>query len=115
MPFELGLAVAWSAQNRSSHSWFAFEGDQYRPLKSISDLNGTDFHIHHGTIEGVMRELRNAFVRPDKQPTVPFMKTVYLKLRKRVPLILQDAGADSVFEASVFNDLCAVAVELAIR
>jgi len=91
MPFELGIAVAWAAQNLSLHAWFTFEEDRYRPLKSISDLNGTDFHIHDGAVEGVMRELCNAFVRNKKRPTVPFMMSIYRKLRKRLPLILRDA------------------------
>jgi hypothetical protein len=115
MPFELGLAVAWAAQNPQLHACFAFEEDRYRPLKSISDLNGTDFHIHHGTVEGVMRELCNAFVRTKKRPTVPFMMSMYRKLRRRLPLILHDAGTKSLFEARVFDDICAVVAELAKR
>ena len=115
MPFELGLAVDWTAGNPIRHSWFVFEEYPYRPLKSISDLNGTDFHVHHGIIEGVMRELCNAFVRTRKRPTVPFMMTIYRKLRGRLPLILQDAGAHSVFESRVFDDICAVVAQLAKR
>src|SRR5579863_6484045 len=100
-------------QNPSSHIWFTCEVDQYRPLKSISDLNGTDFHIHDGTVEGVMRELCSAFVvRSKKRPTVPFMMGVYRKLRKRLPLIQQAAGAASLFEARVFDDMCIAVAEL---
>ena len=29
----------------------------------MSDLNGTDPYIHSGTVEGVFREMGNAFVR----------------------------------------------------
>jgi hypothetical protein len=112
MPFELGIAVAWAAQNPSRHTWFTCEEDQYRPLKSISDLNGTDFHIHDGTVEGVMRELCNAFVHARKRPNVPFMMGVYRKLRRRVPLIQQAAGAASLFEARVFDDMCIAVAEL---
>jgi hypothetical protein len=115
MPFELGIAVAWAAQNPSRHTWFTCEEDQYRPLKSISDLNGTDFHIHRGTVEGVMRELCNVFVRKRKRPTVPFMMSTYRKLRKRLPLIRSAAGASSLFEARVFVDMCVVVAKLAKR
>jgi hypothetical protein len=115
MPFELGIAVAWAAQNPSRHTWFTCEEDQYRPLKSISDLNGTDFHIHNGTVEGVMRELCNVFVRRRKRPTVPFMMSVYRKLRRRIPLIQHAAGAASLFEARVFKDMCIAAAELSKR
>ncbi len=115
MPFELGIAVAWATQNSTRHSWVAFEEEQYRPLRSISDLNGNDFHIHEGTVVGVMRELCNAFVRRSKPPTVPFMMRVYRKLRKRIPQIQHLAGAASLFEARVFNDMCVAAAELSNR
>src|SRR5581483_5943265 len=55
MPFELGLAVSWAKRNPRRHTWFVFESQNRRALKSISDLNGTDVNIHDGTIEGVMR------------------------------------------------------------
>jgi hypothetical protein len=115
MPFELGIAVAWAVENPSRHTWFVCEEDRYRPIKSISDLNGTDFHIHDGTVEGVMRELGNAFVRNQKRPTVPFMMSVYRKLRRRLPLIQQIAGAASLFEARVFDDMCIAVAELSKR
>ncbi len=115
MPFELGLAVAWAMSSSERHVWFACEAQPYRPLKSISDLNGTDFHIHGGTIEGVMRELCNAFVRRSKRPSVPFMMAVYRQLRKIAPDIQREVGAASVFEARVFNDLCIAAAELSRR
>jgi hypothetical protein len=115
MPFEQWIALAWAAQHPSRHTWFACEADQYRPLKSISDLNGTDFHIHDGTVEGVMRELCNVFVRNNKRPTVPFMMSVYRRLRRRLPLILHAAGAASPFEARVFDDLCIAVAELSRR
>jgi hypothetical protein len=63
MPFELGLAVACAMLDSVRHDWFVFESMHRRASKSLSDLSGTDPHIHDGTIEGVMRELCNAFVR----------------------------------------------------
>jgi hypothetical protein len=77
MPFELGLAVAWAQLNPSKHTWFVFEAIPYRVQKSLSDLNGTDPHIHNGRVQGVMRELCNAFVRPQHQPNVPEMMKTY--------------------------------------
>ena len=37
------------------------EAVNYRLAKSLSDLSGTDAYIHRGTIEGVFREMGNAF------------------------------------------------------
>ena len=113
MPFELGLAVAWAQLNPKKHTWIGCERHPYRPLKSVSDLNGTDFHIHGGTIQGVMRELCNAFVRTTKRPSVPRMVKVYQQLRVTVPDLKREAGARDLFQARVFDDLVVAAGALA--
>ena len=110
MPFELGLAVAW-ARSHPRHKWFVFESVKRRLTKSMSDLDGTDPYIHDGTVRGVMREVCNAFVRPD-QPTIPQMTKMYRDLRRSVPKILRNAGTTSPFTARAFSDLCLAAAGL---
>jgi hypothetical protein len=105
MPFELGLAVAW-AQANPRHKWFVFESMKRRLNKSLSDVDGTDPYIHGGTVSGVLREVCNAFVSPGKQPTVPQMLKMYRELRRDSGRILKNAGAQSMFTARVFSDLC---------
>lgn len=111
MPFELGLAVAWS-QTNPRHKWFVFEAERRRLNKSLSDLDGTDPYIHGGAVAGVMREVCNAFVNPVKQPTVPQMMAMYRELRRDSGQIVKNAGAQSVFTARVFSDLCLGAASL---
>jgi hypothetical protein len=111
MPFELGLAVAWS-HTHPGHRWYVFEAVERRLAKSLSDLDGTDPYIHSGTVSGVMREVCNAFVSPVKQPTVPQMMEMYCELRRNSRRILKDAGAHSIFTARVFSDLCLAAAGL---
>jgi hypothetical protein len=111
MPFELGLAVAW-AQANPRHKWFVFESVRRRLNKSLSDLDGTDPYIHGGTVRGVMREVCNAFVSRGTQPTVPQMMKMYRELRRDCPGILKNAGAQSIFTARVFSDLCVAAAGL---
>ena len=106
MPFELGLSVAWAKLNAGSHDWFLFETLPYRTQKSLSDLNGTDPNIHGGTIEGVMRELCNAFVREGSRPQVPEMMKTYRGVSRQQAEILAGSGAKSVFEARAFAELC---------
>src|SRR5437588_830797 len=108
MPFELGLAVAW-AQAHPQHKWFVFESVRRRLNKSLSDLDGTDPYVHGGTVRGVMGEVCNAFVSPVKQPTVPQMMEIYRELRRDSRRILRNAGAQSMFTARVFSDLCLAA------
>ncbi len=106
MPFELGLTVALARRNAARHLWFVFEAEERRLMKSLSDLNGSDVYIHDGTVEGVMRQLCNAFVRRrGPQPTVPEMMKTYRLVSRRVDAIMANAGARSIFEARVFADL----------
>lgn len=113
MPFELGLAVAWTALNPRSHSWVGCDAVRHRPLKSISDLNGTDFHTHQGTVRGVFAALCDAFVVSRRQrPTVPRMMRTYLRLRQASSDLRKDAGAHDLFQARVFDDLVVAAGKL---
>ena len=112
MPFELGLAVAWANLNPQSHSWVGCDAVPYRPVKSLSDLNGTDFHIHGGTVKGVLGALCNAFVSRGERPTVPRMMRTYLRLRQASAALQADAGAPDLFQARVFADLVVAAGKL---
>jgi len=112
MPLELGITVAWAKLNPMEHTWFAFESQERRAQKSISDLNGTDCNIHGGTEEGVMRELCNAFVRRKRRVTVPEMLEIHRELKKQVPGLMRRSGAASVFEPRIFDDLLLAVGEL---
>jgi len=110
VPFELGLVLGWlQASRRSRHTWFVFEAVRRRLSKSLSDLDGTDPYIHDGKPKGVFRELGNALVRRAEQPTMPQMYDVYRNIKTACPLIIQDTGAKSLFEARVFRQLVALA------
>jgi hypothetical protein len=111
MPFELGLAVASAKLDSAPHTWFVFESVTRRAAKSLSDLSGTDPHIHRETIEGVMREIGNAFVRRssrDRYSVTEMMKT-YRAVSRRVKEIQRETRAESLFEARVFRLLCTTA------
>jgi len=106
MPFELGLAVTWAKLYPGRHDWFVFEKVRHRAQKSLSDLNGSDPNIHGGTVEGVMRELCNAFVRQRPRPSVPEMTGVYRIVARQQEIIRANSGASSLFEARAFAELC---------
>jgi len=70
MPSELGLAVASAQADSALDGLFVFETVYRRASKSLSDLSGIDPNNHCGTVEGVMRELCNAFVlKPPRERT----------------------------------------------
>jgi len=80
-----------------------------------SDLNGTDPYIHDGKIEGVFRELCNIFTRSGGQPTTQLMWQVYREMRRNLPIILRQSGANSIFNTRVFKDLSVLASDCADR
>jgi hypothetical protein len=105
MPFELGLAFAWSRLTPASHDFFVFESLHRRVQKSLSDLSGTDCNIHDNSPEGIMRELRNAFARRQNRPTVPRMMESYNELIRSLPELRKAAGAKDLFQAGIFSDI----------
>jgi hypothetical protein len=115
MPLELGLAIAWQRLGSPSHSWFIFETQLRRAEKSCSDINGTDVYIHDAEVRGVFRQLRNALVRPNNQPTVPQMIAIYEELEPVVRRILRNAGTNDVYEAQVFSEISLAAQQLASK
>jgi hypothetical protein len=109
MPFELGLAVALERTAVPGHAWVVCESQRFRLKKSLTDLDGTDPYIHDGTVNGVLRELGNFFVRGGNQPTVDEMAKVYRILRANFKSVLRRAGASHPYNARVFRDLCVLA------
>jgi hypothetical protein len=103
MPFELGLAVTTSRDR--PHDWFVFEERRHRLMKSLSDLNGTDPHIHDGEPEGVLRALTNALVRRRHRPTVAELSAVYRDVRRSARVVRRDLRTQSLFEARSFDEL----------
>ena len=115
MPFELGLAVASAKLAAAPHDWFVFETQHRRVSKSLSDLSGTDANVHHGTVEGVMRELCNAFVRQsqNERASVAEMLSSYRAVSRLAGEIQRRTRARSLFEASVFRLIYSVAKRVA--
>ena len=115
MPFELGLSVAWERISKKKHAWFVCEAKNRRLAKSLSDLDGTDPYVHHGNVTGVYRELCNAFVRTHRQPTIQQMRRIYEDIVRNLPVILKEAGSNSIYNARVFKDICVIASASADR
>jgi len=114
MPLELGMSIMWSELNEESHTWFVMESTHRRLDQSTSDLGGTDANIHFGTVEGVFCELRNAFVHIDAPP-VPRMHRAYRAVEMSLGRILEEARTEDIFSASVFKELCFMALKAAHR
>ena len=114
MPLELGLTITWAKLHPKRHTWFLWESTPHRLQKSMSDLDGTDPYIHSGTVEGILSELRNAFVR-DGAPQIQKMVAAYGVVEDSIEKIMAGAGTRNLYTASAFRDLCLVAEEVAHR
>jgi hypothetical protein len=110
MPFELGLVIGWQNAASSGHDWFVFESSRHRIQKSLSDLNGTDAFIYGSTVDGILREIRNALSRHGVQPTAAQMMNILDELiENSAPSIVRATGASSVFEARPFSEIAVAA------
>jgi hypothetical protein len=112
MPLELGMTITWQILYPDQHTWFPCESERHRLQRSASDLNGTDAYIHDGTVEGVFRELRNAFPR-DRSPSVPDMLKAYRVAHSALNSFLDRNGTRNPYDPSVFIDLCRLSSLLA--
>lgn len=112
MPLELGLTITWAKMHPRRHTWFLWESTPRRIQKSMSDLDGTDPYIHTGSVEGVLSELRNAFIHRNAPP-VRKMVAAFRLLEGNLDAILAGAGTRNLYAASVFKDLCFVALNAA--
>ena len=115
MPFELGLAMASERVDRALRKAFVFEAVNRRLAKSLSDLSGIDPHIHGRAMEGVMRELGNAFVRrvSHRRLSVPAMMKTYRGVLRAIPEIERQTGSTDLFRARPFRLLCIAAAKSA--
>lgn len=112
MPFELGLVVACAKLESRSHKWFVFEARRHRLNKSLSDLDGTDPHIHNGRPEDLLTALTNVFVRSKNHPTIRELRPIFSLLRKTSQIIKKD-NSNSLFGAHAFRDLVLAAQAIA--
>ncbi|HZC44921.1 MAG TPA: hypothetical protein VE243_00510 [Candidatus Acidoferrum sp.] len=112
MPFELGLAVDWALNANPKHQWFVFESRAHRLTKSLSDLNGTDPHVHEGKAHGVLRGLTNALTRKIHDPNLADLDAIYRDLSEAARKIKLEMRGGSLFEARPFKYLIILARRL---
>ena len=105
MAFELGLAVAHATHVNREHRWYVFEAKQFRVLKSLSDINGTEPYIHDGRPTGILRELTNALARNEHKPTVAELKAIYRDVKRTAATLKRELATQTLFDARPFLDL----------
>jgi hypothetical protein len=112
MPFELGIAIALIGARGRKHIYL-FESVKRRLNKSLSDMDGTDVYIHHGTPQVLLRVLADALVRETRQPTMAQLENVHAALVRRIPRLKGELRSDSLFTARAFRELVTLATRAA--
>jgi hypothetical protein len=113
MPFELGIACALKLLHPTDYEVFVLDTTPYRLDKTLSDYKGRDPLIHHGTRDGLMTCLLDAFAQPNA-PSARDARRALALLSRAVNLLKGDARSNSLFRASLFRSLVAAARGVAI-
>lgn len=111
MPFELGMCAATSVEG--PHRFRVFETVPHRVGQSLSDLQGYEPFIHHGTVSGVISAVMDAFEDLNDKRLIEEedIRWVYRRLR----IYRSAAITGSIFRPTAFKRLSVAAVEFVNR
>lgn len=112
MPFELGLACALKLLYPAEYEIFVLDAKAYRLDKTLSDYKGRDPLIHHGTSDGLLACLLDAF--DSSGASAHEIRKGLGVLRGAAERLKRDIRSDSLFRASLFRSLVAAAYDIAI-
>ena len=114
MPFELGLACAVSEFNDHRHSYVLLERIRHRLTRTLSDLNGRDPYIHHGSPRQVIVRILDVLRTTSGNPDIRTIVRLDRDLCRATRLLKQSYHAQSVFaSATLFAAVVAAGTELA--
>jgi hypothetical protein len=111
MPFELGLAMAFSRVQ--GHRVFVLEERPFRLQATLSDLNGYDPYLHNGTQQGMLRCLLDCFAAPGKAPSSTLLTRLTRRLTRVVEKLEREHGVSSPFYPVLFRQTTDAATGLA--
>jgi hypothetical protein len=114
MPFELGIACALKLLHPLDYEIFVLDAPPYRLDKTLSDYKGRDPLIHHGTSDGLLACLLDAFVSADT-PSATDIRRALRVLNDAAARLKDEVNSKTIFRASLFHSLLKAATEIAIR
>lgn len=113
MPFELGLAVAVSRSEsrRPRHGFVLLESKRFRLQRSLSDMNGYDPLIHHGTQGGAIHSMFEAFSAAEAAD-IGAARRLVRRLSQVADGLKRAHRAKTVFSRTMCNELIGMATRL---
>jgi hypothetical protein len=112
MPFELGLASALKIVDPNAYEVLVLESQPHRLDKTLSDYKGRDPLIHHGTSDGMLACLLDAFVTEVPDAAKEFRLAARL-LRKSAEVLKREMKATSLFRPALFRLVFSLAMQMA--
>jgi hypothetical protein len=97
----------------SQHSFFLFEERAHRLQVSLSDLNGYDPHVHHGTQTGILTSLRDCFGTVGGSPSSSELRSLTRRLSLATRELQREQHLPDLFRRDIFRQTVQIAVRLA--
>lgn len=113
MPFELGLACSFKLAEPQQYEVLVFDSKPYRMDRRLSDYKGRDLFIHHGTRDGMITALLDAFQSPHLDPST--LRRAAHDLRASATELKRNFRTTTIFHPHLFDSLLVAATNVAIR
>ena len=114
MPFELGLACALKIADPKAYEILVLESEPYRVDRTLSDYKGRDPLIHHGTCDGMLACVLDAFVPGVPNAVVEF-RSAARELRRSTGVMKREMNSASLFRPALYRLMVASATEMAFE
>ena len=111
MPFELGLNCSLKLADPQQYEILVFDSKPYRMDRRLSDYKGRDLYIHHGTRDGMITALLDAF--QSHRFTVARFRGALRELDASVQRMKRDSRSRDIFHPHLFNGLTRAALLIA--
>jgi hypothetical protein len=113
MPFELGIACALKLLHPLEYEVFVLDATAYRLDRTLSDYKGRDPLIHHGTSDGLLGCLFDAFISTNAPSPGEVRRALHV-LDRIAASLKREVKSDTLFRASLFHSLVMAATDVAI-
>ncbi len=113
MPFELGIACALKLLHPLEYEVFVLDATAYRLDRTLSDYKGRDPLIHHGTSDGLLSCLFDAFISTNAPSPGEVRRALHV-LDRIASSLKREVKSDTLFRASLFHSLVVAATDVAI-
>jgi hypothetical protein len=111
MPFELGLAVSLKLAEPQEYEVIVLDSVAHRMDRRLSDFKGRDLFIHHGTCDGMIAALLDAF--QSQRSDASELRKGARDLRTYARNIKRALRAETIFHPHLFQHLIKAALKIA--